>query len=267
MKTRAARTLVLLTSLLTVSACGGSADTSTPEGTVAASYAYMADGFDLAGVMTTVMLPSQLADLETTWNETMQEGPDADEAMEFRALMLMLTADDAEEQLFIQAKPMLAEMQQSLTGVAGLITLAGMSAVSDELDEDEEQQYQAMLSGMATWLSELDITDEGKAKESIGILCKAARELDIKSLDQVQALSFEEALERGGTALGSVMDVFKVYGLDLAGVFESAEIGEAVIDGTTAKVPVTVQMFGEDYEFMQALQLVDGNWYADIGEE
>lgn len=261
------RTLALLVSLLTVSACGGSADTSTPEGTVAASYAYMADGFDLAGMMTTVAAPSQLADLEATWNETMKEGPSPDEAMEFRALMLMLTADDAEEQLFIQAKPMLAEMQQSLTGVASLITLAGMSAVSAELDEEEQQQYQAVLGGMATWLGELDITDEDRAKESIGILCAAARDLDIKSLDQVQALSFEEALERGGTAIGSVMDVFKVYGLDLEGVFESAEIGEPVIDGTAAKVPVTVQMFGEDYEFMQALQLVDGKWYADTGAE
>ena len=137
-----------------------------------------------------------------------------------------------------------------------------MSAVSAELDE-EEQQYQAAL-GMATWLGELDIMDEDKAKESIGILCAAARELDITSLDQVQALGFEEALERGGTALGSIMDVFKVYGLDLEGVFESAEI-EAVIDGTAAKVPVTIQMFGEDYEFMHALQLVDGKWYADTG--
>ena len=118
--------------------------------------------------------------------------------MEFRALVLMLAADDAEEQLFIQAKPMLAEMQQSLTGAAGLITLAGMSAVSAELDEEEQQQYQAVLGGMATWLGELDITDEDKAKESIGILCAAARELGITSLDQVQALGFEE----GWSAVG-----------------------------------------------------------------
>ena len=63
------------------------------------------------------------------------------------------------------------------------------------------------------------------------------------------------------------MDVFKVYGLDLESVFEGAVIGEAVIDGTAAKVPVTLRMFGEDYEFMQALQLVDGKWYADTGAE
>lgn len=267
MKTRATRTLALLAPLLTISACGGSVDTSTPEGTVAASYAYMADSFDLAGMMTNLMAPTQLAELETTWNENMENEPLPEEAMQFRTVMLMLTADDAEEQLFLQAQPMLAEMQQSLAGVAGLITLASMSTVSEDLNEEEQQQYQAMFTGMTTWMSELDITDEGKVKESIGILCAAARELDLMSLDQVQALSFEEALERGGTALGSIMDVFEVYGLDLKGSISTAEIGEAVIDGATAKVPVTLRMFGQDYDFVQAVRLVDGKWYMDAGEE
>lgn len=267
MKIRATRTLTVLASLLTVTACGGSTDNGTPEGAVRASFAYMTDGFDLAGMMKTVMPPTQLAELEATWNETMQEDPSPDDAMGFRTIMLMLTADDAEEQLFLLAQPMLEEWQQSITGFAGLITFAGMSALSAELDEAEQQQYQAVLGGMASWMSELDITDEDKAKKSIGILCEAARELDIRTLDQVQKLSFEEALELGGTAIGSIMDVGKVYGLDLEGVADSAKIGEAVIDGKTAKVPVTVKMFGKDYDYMQAVKLVDGKWYADTGEE
>ena len=99
MRTQAVRTIAALVPLLTVSACGGGHDTSTPEGAVAASFAFMED-HDLASAMTTLMPPAQLTELEDGWKEVQQESPNAEEALQFKVTMLMLTADDAEEEIF-----------------------------------------------------------------------------------------------------------------------------------------------------------------------
>ena len=68
-----------------------------------------------------------------------------------------------------------------------------------------------------------DITDEGKLKKAIGILCRTARDVDLKTLDQFAALDFYQLLDKGDIAVGGLKDMLDVYGMDIDKFLNSVE--------------------------------------------
>jgi len=263
MNRRPAHLFATLASLVAFCACGGGHDTSKPEGAIGAAVEAMEDN-DLAAVMQILMPPAELVALKEAWAELREEAPSADEALQFRMSMAMLTPKGAEEEVFAQVEPMLQEAQQQLKQMSGLFMMvAGVAASSDDLSDEEKQQAQDAVGAVTAWLTELDITDTKKAKKAIRIACETARELDLDTMKDLQGLGFDQLLDKGGVMLGGVKDLLAVYDLDLDAVLGSVKIGKPTIDGTSAKVPMSFTIFGAKQEGTAVLKQIDGAWFID----
>ena len=83
------------------------------------------------------------------------------------------------------------------------------AGVQQREDFSSEQKAQAMASidAFAKWAESAEFADPAKARQVIGHVCKAARDLKLESLDQLRALSFDEAVQRGDIVFVAVKNI------------------------------------------------------------
>lgn len=227
-----------------------------------------ARGDDLQALVAGMMPPDRFAEMEAAWLERREQPVDPQQAAQLATTMSMLTAENAEETLFALVQPQLAQTQKQLTQAAAMLPMMAASAIpQDSLQADEQQELQAVIGKLGAWAQQLDLTDEAKVKEAIGIACATARELELPDLQAVNALDLAGLLGKGGIALGGVKDILAIYGLDVAATLESIELGEASVDGDTAVVPVSMTVLGAEVDADAELQRIDGTWYPAGSEE
>lgn len=258
------RPIHLLAVLLALCACGGDHDTRGPKWVVAAALE-AAEHADLSALLAISLTADQRADLEDDWAREREGTPDPNAALRVSMTMGMLTPEGAEEEVFAQVEPMLEQAQEQLQMASGIVALAmGMAASSEDLSDEERQQAERFGAAMTTWLTGLDITDTGRVKQAIRIVCETARDLDIETIEDLHALEFDQLLLEGGVILRGLKEVLAVYDLDLNAVLGSVKLGEPTIDGDSAKVPMSFTIFGAEHEGTAVLKLVDGDWVMGL---
>lgn len=264
------RSLCFATCILALVGCvgdpgaGGAAlDNSTPDAAISSSVAALKAN-DIAGFVASAIPPESQSEAEAAWNEERTAPVDEQEAAQFNMMMTQLTADGAEQTLLTMIKPQLPEAQQQMQMAAGLVTMLAAGAMDNaELTDAEKQQSQAMVSAIGQWLTTIDLTDEAKVSEAIGIACATARDLGVPNHEALRALSYDQMLGKGGQALGGVKQILALYGLDIDATLDSIEVGEPAVDGDTAKVPVSVSILGQTQTTTAVLQQIDGKWFGE----
>jgi hypothetical protein len=212
----------------------------------------------LSSFLTMMAPPEGLEQMRTQW-EAMRRRPidEADDAR-FRSFMGMLTAEGAEQTLFMMIKPELAEAQQQMQM---LTAMAPMMAAGALQEASAPEQAMELVQSMARTLSTLDIGSEDKAREAIAIVCSAARELDLPDGAAMQALDFEEGLAKVDVVYGATTGVMAVYGITLDEIFDSMEIRTALVEGDSAQLEMGMKVFGIDVDpFPVPLERIDGRW-------
>jgi hypothetical protein len=194
--------------------------------------------------------------------------PEAGEAAEFAEMMTKLTADGAEDALMAELEPALvqfeAEMAPQLPMMIGMgrgFAVQGIQQNTD-LTEDQKRQATQVVDAVGNWLSTVKLTDRELAKSAIAKAVAAARALDLKSLEQVNALSFDEALAKAGIAFGGAKDVLAVYGMDVNATLGSVKPSVLTEQGDTARVGTTYSLLGQDLTSEQDMIREGDRWYS-----
>ncbi len=190
------------------------------------------------------------------------------ERAKFAAFMHKLTAPDAEEKLFARAKPVLDDWEHGgkqrlpmMVGVARLLLGASITR-AHALDDDQKRQLHDLLDVLATWAGNTDWGDEKNARTAIGIAVSTARALDIKTLDDAYALTYEQAMPRYATLWNGLRRVLNVYGLSVEAVLDSATVKTIGHDGDKASVTVDYRVLGHAEAVTFGMVRRDGRWYG-----
>lgn len=241
---------------------------STPDGAIAASIKALHDN-NIAALIANSLPPAAVDKMKADWNKEMNSDPITDaERKDFAEHMSKLTAPDAEAALFAQIQPKLAEFDKQSAQQMPMLIAMGQGfarstiAQNKDLSEAQKKQAEDLLDATAQWASTTKFTDPTLVKSAIGILCKAAREVNLKSLDDARALSYEQAMQKAGIVLGGVKAMLAVYGLDVNKTLESVKVERESASGDAAKVKVTYTAFGKPFSTDAELVQLDGRWYG-----
>jgi hypothetical protein len=222
---------------------------------------------DLAKLLQATLPADQYAEMKSGWKKAQKETTTPEQAAEFSAQMAMLTAPGAEDMLMAMVEPQLAQMEPQLDMMVGM--LSGMISSSLEqnelLGESEKTEGRRWVKAFSAFLLEGDILSREKARRTVGIVCKTARKLELETLAQAQALSFEQVLAKGSLCLGATKDVLDIYGLSLDDLLDSIAVKTVSQEGDDAVVELKFELFGEKQTVRSQLTRVDDRWIRNQG--
>ena len=182
--------------------------------------------------------------------------------------MAKLTAPDAEAKMMAELEPQLVKFEQEFVPQMPMMVAFGQGmmqqGIKDSKDLTESQKVEAgkMLEGMAKWVQTVKFTDRAVAQQAVAEVVKAAREVNIKTLDEARALDFETAMEKSSVVFRAAKRVLALYGLDLDKSLSTVKTSLVSETGDAAKVKVDFTMFDQPSSFETDLVKVDGNWYG-----
>ncbi|MBR0346767.1 MAG: hypothetical protein IJI03_16070, partial [Rudaea sp.] len=193
--------------------------------------------------------------------------PSEEDKKKFADQMTKLTAPGAEDKLFAEAEPQLKKLDAQAAQIPMMIAMGQgflQSAIqqNQDLTDEQKQQTSALVESAAKWAQGVKFTDPALAKAAIAAVTKTARDLNLKSLDEVRALSYDQGMVKAGIALGGFKQVAAAYGLKLDDWLDSVKAETVSTDGNTAKVKITYSAFDKPFTTESDLVKVDGKWYG-----
>jgi hypothetical protein len=240
----------------------------TPAEVVDASADALQQG-DLLTVLKLTVPPAEFERIKQEWEASKaEEQPTEEEKANFAEMMAKLTAPDAEQQLMAEFEPHLAkydaEMAAQMPLMIGMGRGFAVQAIQENPDFSEQQKAQATqtIDAVAKWLGETNFSDRARAEQAVEAAVEAARAFEVKTLDELRALQFEQMLQKAGIAFTGTKNVLKVYGLDLDQTFDSVSSEVVNEQGDNATVKVNYQLFGQPLSFQTEMMRVDGRWYG-----
>jgi hypothetical protein len=265
---------------LGLAACGGkdaaepmseakvARQTADPAGAVEAVAAKLKDN-DLLGAVQLMVPAAKLDELRGNWKATMaKETPSDEERAEFAANMAKLTAPDAEQALYAELEPVLVKFETEMAaqmpmmiGMGQGFLMQGIQA-NEELNEAQKQQATEAVGALAGWLQTAKFADRELAKQGIGIAVASARKIDIKTLDDLRALEFDQAMGKAGVAFSGIKDIFALYGLDMNQSFASLKAKVISREDAAAKVGFSYSFLGKNLSGETEMIEQDGRWYG-----
>ncbi len=259
--------IVLSLALLALSACGSDSATKsgasldTPHGTILANVEAMRRN-DLGSLLKNNMSDAQIEEMRTEWEKKRKEEPSESEKAEFAQQMAMLTADGAEDNLMAMVEPQLAQMKTQMPFFIMMAQTYGGQAIDSNTDMSDQERDTAknMLTAAADWANKSDLANPELARKAIGIAAETARGLDLDTLDDVQALDFDDLLEKGSATLGGTKKVLEVYGISMDEMFDSMEAKTTATDGDNAVVDVTFDFLGVSHTVPMEMTKHEGRW-------
>jgi hypothetical protein len=241
---------------------------STPDGAVTASVAALRAN-NVSAFLNNALPAGELAKLKADWNKDINKDPVTDEdRKQFTDTMTKLTAPDAETKMYAEIEPQLKEFDAKTAQQMPMMIAMGQgfaqSAIqqSKDLNDQQKQQAQAMVDATAKWAQTVKFTDPALVKSAIAAMCKTARDLNLKSIDEARALSYDQAMQKAGIVLAGVKQVFAVYGLNMDKALDSIKVETATTTGDTAKVKISYTAFDQPFSTESDLVKVDGKWYG-----
>ncbi len=240
--------------LFALGACGGSPGGAAVEA-FEASLAALEDG-EFSAYLERAASKVQLEQMKASWAQQRQVAPSPDEAAQFRQMMAVLTAKDAEEQVFGFVAPQLAMIEEQAAGFADMLPM-----LVGGLGGQQAAPAVDALVALGDRLPTLGLSDEKKLKQAIRVVTGAARKLGLKELDAVRALDFDDLLDKADVLYGGVNDLLEVYGLSLEETLASTEVKVQSASENQAVLEVSYSLFGGPRQ-MSTLEMmrVDGRW-------
>jgi len=241
---------------------------STPDGALAATVKALRAN-NVAAVLDNALPAAEVDKMKADWSKEMNKDPVTDEdRKQFADTMAKLTAPDAEAKMYAEIEPKLKEFDaQSAQQMPMMIAMGQGFAQSSiqqnkDLSDQQKQQASAMIDAAAKWAQQTKFTDPTLVKNAIAAICKTARDLNLKTIDEARALTYDQAMQKAGIVLAGVKQVLAVYGLNLDKSLDSAKFETLATTGDTAKVKVTYTAFDKPFATESDLVKVDGRWYG-----
>jgi hypothetical protein len=224
---------------------------------------------DLNAFLTAAMPSPEVAKIKADWAKHMTEKPITDEdRQKFTEQMTKLTAPGAEDKMYAEIEPQLKKFDAESAAQMPMLIAMGQGFVqssiqqSKDLTEEQKKQSAALVTAAATWAQNVKFTDPALVKAAIAAVCSTARDLNLKSLDEVRALSYDQGMLKAGIAVGGLKKLLAVYGLKIDQALDSIKAETVNNAGDTAKVKVTYTAFDQPFTTESDLVRVDGKWYG-----
>ena len=241
---------------------------AAPDASVVASVKALRTN-NVAGLIENALPAAEVAKMKADWTKEINKDPVSEEdRQKFAEQMSKLTAPGAEDKLFAELEPQLKQFEQQSAQQMPMMIAMGQgfiqSAVqqSKDLNEQQKQQTTALIDATAKWAQTAKFTDAALAKQAVGVICKTARDLNLKTVDEARALNYDQAMQKAGIVLGGVKQLFALYGLSMDNALDSVKVETVSATGDAAKVKVTYTAFDQPFTTESDLVKVDGKWYS-----
>jgi hypothetical protein len=224
---------------------------------------------DVNGFIVAAMPPGEVAKIKGDWTKNIAKSPITDDdRKKFADQMGKLTAPGAEDKLFAEVEPQLKKFDQESAAQMPTMIAMGQSFVqssiqqSKEMNDDQKKQAAGLVDAAGKWAQGVKFTDPALVKAAIAAVCQTARDLNLKSLDEARALTYDQGMIKAGIALAGVKRVLAVYGLQIDRSLDSIKAETISTTGDAAKVKVTYTAFDQPFSSEGDLAKVDGKWYG-----
>lgn len=240
----------------------------TPDGAIRKSAALLKQG-DVAGFMQNAMPAAEFDKVKADWTRDANAKPITEEdRQKFAETMAKLTAPDAEQTLFAEIEPQLkafdAQYQQQIPMYVamGSSWLQGMVQQNKEMSEDSKQQALAAINALGGWVQKTRFTDPEAIKKILAIASKSARDINLQTLDEARALTFDQSMQKARIALLGLKGALGVYGFSLDQMLDSIQPEVLSNDGKTAQVKVSYTLLDTPLNTVTEMVNLDGHWYG-----
>ncbi len=268
------RPALIATLALVAAACSNDTSNSVdakpngPEQTVQRSIALAREG-DVAGLFENSLPPDEFARVKAEWTVEKDKTPADDAARaRFAETMAKLTAVDAVEKLYKELEPDIRQFdsqyqQQIPTIVAmGRGYLKGLVQQSQDLSATEKEQANSIIEALAKWVEQTRFTDPERVKQALEVVSATARELDLKTLDQARAMSFDESAPKLKVAFNGLKKVFDVYGFSINDTLDSIKTTLVSSEGDNAVVQLDFNLLGTPLQSTTEMVRIESRWYS-----
>lgn len=244
---------------------------SDPVAVVERMVAHLKAG-DVKAMLLSQVPPQKLQKMRAEWREKMtQDLPTEQERQEFEANLRELTAKGAEQKLMEKVEPHLARFETEIQPQLpmwieiGKSTLMGSVQENKTLNEEQKQQLAKSMDAFAEWAKTTPFHDRARAERAISQACAVARDLGLRSLEEVRAMDFDQALDEASVVFAGFKSILATYGLSLDEALGSvrAEVLTLSPQGDKAKVRVKYEFLKAPLFFDVDLVQVEGQWYSE----
>lgn len=268
--------LLLATTFILVS-CGGDEpevksakseiaklDTNTPNGAFQASLVALKNN-DLKALFEQSMTAEQFNELAEGFEKNKAKGFNEAEKAQFAQAMQMLTADGAEDQLMAMVSPQLEQAKAMLPMMLAMGKDQAIMSIKNNpmLPDSQKETTAEIASAFMDWLGENDVLSEEVTRKALSEVIKTAKALDMKSLDALQNMSFDQALGKGGIVVGGLKNVLNVYGISLDDTLNSTEVSDVKVNGDNATMDVSFDFFGKNIKQTVNMVKKGGKWISE----
>lgn len=224
---------------------------------------------DLAGLIEHMLPPEEFARVKSEWNQRKDQAePTADERAQFEESMKKLTAENAAESLYAEFEPDIrqfdAQYQSQIPAMVdmGKTYLQGLVRQSQDLSTSEKEQAANVIETLSTWVKETRFTDPALVKQALTAISDAAKALDIKTLEQARALSFEQAAPKFKIAFAGLKKVFEIYGFSIDQTLSTVKVEVLSSTDDTASLKVSYDLLGTPLETTTEMVRIGDRWYG-----
>jgi uncharacterized protein len=182
---------------------------------------------------------------------------------EFNDALQQFLAPDAIDKFMAENEPKLVEARAQFDGFLLMgMGAAQMALASDDsqLTAEDREALTKLLPAVQNWLKNADILNSQTLRKSATTMVNAVRATNVRTADDLQALSFEQALQKASGLMAAGKNVARLYQLDVDAALDSARFSTLERKGDTAKVRTTVTLFGTSISTDKELVYREGFW-------
>lgn len=218
---------------------------------------------DVVGLAQLLLSDAQFQKARTAYETQRGREPTDAERAEFAEKLAKFTAPDAVDQLMAEIEPKLAEVRPQASGaiMMGLGALqVAVASNNTELSADQREALTRLLPGIQAWATRTDFLSSTTARQALTYVSDAVRGTGVDTLDELRALSFDQALSKAGAVLAAGKRSVALYGIDLDAIAQSMQVQVLSQQGDQARVRITVTVFNTPISGEHDLVLRDGVW-------
>ncbi len=238
-------------------------DTNTPDGAMMAVVQALKAN-DIKSLMQASMSKEDYNRAVTEF-EKVKSSPSESDKAQFLQMMGMLTNDGAVDQLMAMATPQLEQMRAQLPMMLMMGKGMASSAIQASGDIPAEQKETATkaVNALMDFVSENDILSEEVTRKAITAAVETAKSLNMTSLDDLQNMSFDDAMGKASIVMGGAKNILGAYGISLDDVLSSIEVSDVSDNGDSANMKMAYKFLGETFSQDVKMLKKDGKWVAD----
>lgn len=213
---------------------------------------------DIRHLVELALPKTQLETIRSNFAKLRDSTIDEADRKRFNEHFAPLLAPDAVDKIMAELEPKLAEAKPQLAGLVSMGTGAMQLSISESaLSESEKTAANKVIASLQAWAGKVDLADPKRARRAVSALVDAAKALEVRTPEEVAALSYEQLLDKFGICFAGFKKALLAYELDLDATLASVRAKDLDAPG---KIEVELVFLDERYRFTPVLTQRDGRW-------